>query len=85
MPKTFLTAFVFSAIIPLIIFVTTMLNRYRGIDYPYLIYAATVIFCVSITSAFISSNIVKNNRMGASILSVAISFGFYIFLVFLNS
>lgn len=84
MPRTFLPAFIFSAIIPLIIFVTTMLNRYRGIDYPYLIHAVTIIFCVSIASAFFSSKLVKESRIGASIFSVAISFAFYTLLVYLR-
>lgn len=73
MQKSFIPAFISSALFSLSIFISTMLTHYRGIDYPYLIYATAVILFVSTASAYFVSKIVKDSKIGASIYSIILS------------
>lgn len=84
MPKTFFIALAFSVLFYVSIFVSKMLTAYRGIDYPYLLYALAIILFVSSVSACFVSKLITDSGVGASVYSIIISFFFYMLLIYFS-
>lgn len=80
MNRTFIPALSSSAALTSLIFITTMLTSYKGIDYPFLLYAIAFTAFVSTASAYFVSNIIKDSRVGASVSAVLLTIIFFIFL-----